>query len=595
MVSVSTSAACLPVSTPERRQPAGRRPRLASSLLAALLLVCLAVPSVQAQSGLGLPRLTDGSSFDPMEQLRDLSPGTSLPGTALLEGAVDPDRYVVGPGDLFQVTIGGAQPLALTVPVSADGMLVLPESGGLEAAGRSLAAVRRSTLESLRQRYRNVDIQVSLIQPRQFYVHVAGAVPQPGRYPVLPVARVANALTYAFADTLRAPLSNAAFRPSLRTVRVERADTTLLVDVTRYLTTGDVAHNPYLQDGDVVTVPAYDPAQRSVFVDGEVPFRGAFAYRPGDTVLDLFALAAGPLERPASVTLRLTRQGPDGQPVSDTFALADLQSGATPAPAIEPLDHLYVVPPSRTRGTVTVDGFVAFPGTYPVELGESTIGDLLEQAGGVREDALGRAAYLMRPLTDQPPPAGVQSLPSLQERQTQQLILRADSAAFLQRMRLADFDIFSRTYFAQALREQGRVPIDLTSAEARATFVQQGDRLVVPRDTRTVTVFGQVARPGYYPYEPGLTADDYIARAGGTGPGARGTYLLDAGTQEVSTDGDTVVRSGDALFVDGVSSTDDVRVEQLRLQKSDQRLRRFALVVQTLTALATTYLLVRVR
>ncbi|MEM1128737.1 MAG: SLBB domain-containing protein [Bacteroidota bacterium] len=571
----------------------GRLVRRLWLLSAGLLLI---TASAQAQSGFGLPGLSVQQPFDPLQQLRSLSSPASLANSVLLEGAVDPATYAVGPGDVFQVTIGGPQPIAVAAPVSADGRLIVPDIGGVEAAGRPLGEVREEAERLLQERFQNVSVQVALVQPRQFYVHVAGAVPQPGRYPVLPVARVSNALTLAFADTLRAPLRNPAFRPSLRTVQVTRGDSLFTVDLTRYLTTGDVAFNPYLHDGDQVRVPAYDPAQQSVFVDGDVPFSGSFAYRPGDTVLDLLALAAGPVVPQATTTLRHARYQADGSATTQTFELEALQADPDSAPLVEPLDHLFVVPASRTRATATVEGFVHFPGTYPIELGVTTVEELVERAGGLRDDALAQGAHLMRPLSQPaPPPAGVEPPLTLQERQQRLLTLEADSAAFLQRMRLLGFDVFSRTYFAQALLDQGRVPINLDEPDERATYLQPGDRLVVPRDEQTVIVFGQVERPGYLVHEPGLRVEEYIRRAGGRGPAATTTYLLRAGTYEPSTSGRETVNSGDVIFIDGDIASIDPDVEQLRVQDRNLRQQRINLVVSSVVSLTTTIILVLTR
>src|SRR5690606_23018989 len=117
----------------------------------------------------------------------------------------------------------------------------------------------------------------SLAQPRQFYVHVVGAVPIPGRYLALPVARVSDVLQLAFADTTTLPVSNFAYRPSLRNVDLTRRDgESVSVDLARYFSTGETEFNPYVRDGDVVNVGAFRVDERAVFVNGAVPFPGTY-------------------------------------------------------------------------------------------------------------------------------------------------------------------------------------------------------------------------------------------------------------------------------------------------------------------------------
>src|SRR5690606_16187626 len=114
----------------------------------------------------------------------------------------------------------------------------------------------------------------------------------PGRFLALPMSRVSDLLQLAFADTTAAPVSNDAYRPSLRNVLLKRRDgNEVTVDIARYLSTGEKDANPYVRDGDVINVPAYKVAERAVFVNGAVPFAGAYDHRPDDTLLDLLNVA----------------------------------------------------------------------------------------------------------------------------------------------------------------------------------------------------------------------------------------------------------------------------------------------------------------
>lgn len=189
-----------------------------------------------AQDGLG-PRGGDGDILgsNPLTQLRQrLQERTALGMAVAMEGAVDAEAYLVGPGDGFMISIGGPQPLAVAIPVTADGRLILPDGEVIEADGRRLRDVRDDALAALRRTYRSVRVDVSLAQPRQFYVHVSGAVPMPGRYLALPVARVSDLLQLAFADTVNAPVSNPTYRPSLRNIDLTRRDgSTTSIDLAR--------------------------------------------------------------------------------------------------------------------------------------------------------------------------------------------------------------------------------------------------------------------------------------------------------------------------------------------------------------------------
>jgi protein involved in polysaccharide export with SLBB domain len=46
-------------------------------------------------------------------------------------------------------------------------------------------------------------------------------------------------------------------------------------------------------------------------------------------------------------------------------------------------------------------------------------------------------------------------------------------------------------------------------------YVRPGDEIVIPRAQPYVSVVGEVVRPGSIPFESGMDADAYVARAGG--------------------------------------------------------------------------------
>ena len=52
-----------------------------------------------------------------------------------LEGVVDPDQYIVGPGDIFVISIIGSNPYLIEAAVTPTGQLIIPEIGSVEANG----------------------------------------------------------------------------------------------------------------------------------------------------------------------------------------------------------------------------------------------------------------------------------------------------------------------------------------------------------------------------------------------------------------------------------------------------------------------------
>lgn len=561
-----------------------------------LLALSLPSPALQAQDTfLGLSGFTS-TSHNPLEVLRQRLTQSNAGSVPLpLEGALDPEAYRIGPGDLFTIAIGGLETVTVPTPVTADGYLLLPMARSLPVAGLTLAEARRQALAMLRQTYSNVPVEVTLTQPRQFYVHVSGAVPLPGRYLALPVSRVSDILNLAYADTVRTPVANFDFRPSLRNVTVERRDGTVLSpDLARYFATGATAHNPYLSDGDVIVVPAYAPAYASVYVDGAVAFPGAYDHRPGDTALDLLALATGDDALAGLARARLTRTAADGTVETLDLDLDALRTAPEAAPVLQPRDHLSVPRATLPGGTAKVEGMVFNPGTYPISQGQTTLGNLLDRAGGLRPEAFLRGAYLER-LALPAPEARLLQNNRFEPGTGRPMLVRPDTLEILQRLRLADLDFMSRAYFTQELRMQNRVSINLEAALADGAapiVLRDGDRLVVPRDEGAVFVFGQVLQPGYVTHQPGQQAQYYIDAAGGSGPLATIAYVLKAGTGQYVPAYETDIRSGDMVFLDRRADIADTpEMQRLVLEegrvRADARIRTSQVILQSVGTLAS--------
>ena len=567
---------------------------LALPVLAALWLAT--VPPTAAQIGTApAGRLTPPRAVVPPRPAPDAGAGLAL------AGPVDADAYLVGPGDVFAVSVGGSVPRQTTATVTADGLLVIAEAGTFRAAGRSLAAVRAEARAALDRQYRNVPTDVALAVPRQFSVFVSGAVPLPGRQTVSALGRVEDALgattgegltPLGLADYQAPPRAETERRPALRNVLVTgRGGAEDRVDLLRYYATGDLAYNPLLRDGDAVHLPTFDPAREGVSVGGAVDRPGIYDWRPGDTAAALVAVAAGRDVAGRVDAVRRTRVVA-GRPQSVEVPLAE--AGELD---VLPRDQLSVVAAAPDAAFASAVGEVRFPGTYPIVSGATTLAELVDAAGGLADDALARAAYLERTARPTPDP-DPSSLFAASPRPLTQA--RLDSA-LTDLGTLSDLGLVGRRYYLTETLSPGRVAADVGGAADVRLLA--GDRLVVPRDVGTVRLTGQVARPGYVPFVEGRTAADYVASAGGLGPAARTVYVVDARTGALVAGDGTPVQRGDAVFVDREPTSDSPQIEGLAIQERREerevRQQRQTLLLQTvqvaasvLSAVGTLYLLV---
>lgn len=562
-----------------------------------LLAFVLGLPqSSHAQiSGEAASELLEAAQTNPLLLLRQRLSQSALAASGIpLEGAVDADEYIVGPGDAFTVVINGQDISGAPIAVGADGRIAMPDAGLVAVGGMTLQSARDTISEALARYYEDAETDVSLVQSRQFYVHVSGAVPIPGRYLALPVSRVSNVIELAFADTTSLPVANPAFQPSFRNIEVRHPDgSASTVDLMRYMTTGETASNPYLQDGDVVFVPTFNPEYASVSVGGYVPYPGSYEYRSGDRLGDLLAMAGGVEVAGGVESVTVTRASADGL-FTRTFAADDLKSDEAVMFALENLDVISVQERSEERGLVRIEGRVQNPGAYPIVDGITTLQQVLAAAGGLRDDALVRGAYLERrslPDASQDLVPDRMVNPELAVRQA----LRSDTIAVFQRLRLTDLDLISRSYFIQELAFQNRVSLDIEAVlngEGPGVPLRAGDRLFVPRDDASVYIFGQVLQPGYLPVVQGQSVATYLALAGGRSDVAGRVLVIDPATGAYHEDLNRSLRSGDIVFVDkDATVSDDPELERLLIEReraqADARIRTMQAIFQGVTSVAS--------
>ena len=525
---------------------------------------------------------------DPQEELRRaMLTQVGQSGLLALEGAVDPNEYLIGPGDVFRLMIGGLSPREIPLTVSASGVLPLPEAGALNVGGKTLAEVVDSAMELLESRYVNAPISLSLAQARSFYVHVTGSVIKTGRFLMLPASRVSDVVLQALSsgvmttrqtnedvevdfvapEQLFRPETNEAYKPALRNIQVQHRDgTEALIDLPRYQTTGNTDHNPLLRDGDRINVPAYHEIRESIRISGDVAWPGLYDWRPDDTIASLLDLATGgrPLNSAAQFRLMRWRDG-----VYHTVLDQSIEELEQNLVGDQPLiagDHLTIY--EQKTATAIIEGWVNYPGEYRIEGGVTTLTQLVELAGGLRDGASTNAATLERTsqnnLIDTP-----------QNLAESELVPTSTSDPTGR--------LFSESFLRPFSGELGsHVAADIAGALSGGSediVLYDGDRLIFPRDEGTVLVTGNVPQPGYVTFVSGMTAKYYVDRVGGSGPEADNIYIYNGSSSTVRQGANEPVRPGDIVFVS--------RLDQLSVTARQARVQQVQVLVGVVSAAAT--------
>ncbi|MEO0974102.1 MAG: polysaccharide biosynthesis/export family protein, partial [Pseudomonadota bacterium] len=244
-----------------------------------------------------------------------------------------PGNYEIGPGDVLEVNLFGADGERMELTVDRDGRVALPQIGPVAVAGLSLDEVRNELRTRIGTQMIGVTTSVTIQRLRAIQVFVLGDVKQPGAYTVDSLTTVTNALLLG---------GGVRENGTLRRVQLKRDGRSVTtLDLYDLLLKGDTRNDQRLRNGDVVFVPSIGPV---VGVEGEVNRAARYELRQAATVGDLLDLAGGLRADAQADAARLERILPSG---GRTVVDVDLTSASGRAQALRNGDVLRVIPTSR--------------------------------------------------------------------------------------------------------------------------------------------------------------------------------------------------------------------------------------------------------
>ncbi|MGH7730092.1 MAG: SLBB domain-containing protein [Candidatus Eiseniibacteriota bacterium] len=462
----------------------GRRGAVAgaAAIAAIAALLRLATPPAAAQNvpstpGPGIPTPT-------------LPSPTSVLGqgpAGIVTAPVDPDTYVVGPGDVFQLTLSGRVTRSEFLTVGPEGALLVPGQGLVKVSGSTLADVRRRLLGSLAGEFRGVRIDLQLSRVRQMRIYVTGDVKEPGAMQVTATSRLSEALS---AMTLQDGASR-------RNVELRRRDRKRIIgDLELFNRTGRYDLNPFLQDGDIVHVPT---AVEFVEVHGAVARPGRIELGPSDSLRTLLDLAGGPLPSAQADRCLLVRWRTPAQAESLWFALADVYSDVS-NPSLRDGDRAFIffTSPFQPLERGSVYGEVENPGVYPLVTGQSRLSHLI------------RAAHGFLPRADLSTIRVFRAARSADTDPEFERLIRLSRGE----MTDSEFEILRAKLAAR--REDYRVDwFRLEQSPELDILLRDGDIVRVDPLHASVRVEGEVRRPGIVEFAPRRSVDAYVKLAGG--------------------------------------------------------------------------------
>jgi protein involved in polysaccharide export with SLBB domain len=403
----------------------------------------------------------------------------AVPALPPVDAAMDPDAYVCGPGDVFELNFWGLQNFKLRSTIDLEGRAFVAKVGYFDLKGKTLSQARRVIREEVAHYYPRLSFDLVLAEPRTFMVQVVDAVGKPGSYPARAVDRLA---------TIVARAGGLASNGSKRRIEIRRRDGQILhPDLVLFGLTGDVKHNPYLLDGDVVRVPFEDLAAT---ITGGVNRPGRYELVGARDLPELLSLAGGLAPNatqllPVSVVSRL----PDDR--QDQKLVPFAPDGTPPPVPLRREDAVRIPVHSELQRSVTVIGAIAGAQVTRGKTGDATA-SAPEETSSTRR------------------------LPFVEGDSVRTLLDRVGGVG-----PLADLD---RSYI---LRKGVPVPVNLHALLMLKDLtadrpIELDDTLVVPFKRRNILIEGAVFKPGEYPYNPTFGIDQYLSLAGGRNRSAVG-------------------------------------------------------------------------
>lgn len=367
-----------------------------------------------------------------------------------------PDSYVLGPGDEVIIDVYGNSQRSDKLKIAPDGTITTAYGGPIDVSGKTLQQASSAINSRLKPFYSGSRIKVSIGQTRAITVNVMGEVLTPGSYTLSAFATVFHALYQAGGVNDIGTLRN------IKVCRRGRVVTT--VDVYDYILSGRLSGNIMLEDNDVILVDTYE---HLIDVRGFVKRPMLYEAKSGESLFTILEYAGGfrgdAYKELVTVERMHNADAYVFTPSADDFTHFLLTDG-----------DVVTVTHSETRFTnmAEVKGAVYRPGRYEIGETAQTVRTMIEQAGGLKEEALRTRAILLR--------------------------MRPD-------------------------RTREAITIDLEGIMAGTSIdvpIQNEDELTISSREREIndqslTIEGEIYVPGSYHFAQNMTVEDLITMAGG--------------------------------------------------------------------------------
>jgi polysaccharide biosynthesis/export protein len=232
------------------------------------------------------------------------------------------ERYRIGPGDVLDIRIFNRPQLSRdAVRVEGAGVIRMPLiDGEIMAACKTEGELAKEIATRYLKFYKNPQVDVFIKEYHAREVALIGAVTEQGRYQLSRRMRLLELLTYAKGPSDKAGETVNIVRGSKPDICEDNSHS--VDDASGFISLrlndtlrGEEKANPYVQAGDIVTIP--EAAQ--VYVVGNVYSPKPLSMKDPITVSRAIAMAGGPLRDSKVDRVRIVRQQPGSAARSEIY------------------------------------------------------------------------------------------------------------------------------------------------------------------------------------------------------------------------------------------------------------------------------------
>ena len=491
----------------------------------------------------------DLQNFDILKQIEPSATTNTIYNDQLMEGAIDATKYIVGPNDIFSLGIWGVVNTPLPISVSPEGSLIIPSVGEVAVSGLTLSEAKSRVIAAVKKRFISAEITLTLVSPRRFIVTVTGV--GQGTYPTSAIMRASSIIAFIFSDSVSLmksgtmPFERSSF--SMRNIKLTRKNGEISrIDLYKYFATRDERFNPFLREGDVLTLQKYDWEGKFLAVQGAVQFPGVFEYIEGDDLETAIELVRGVTTVANMDSIIISRMDLTATKMEKFIVSFDREKHMK----LEANDRVYVNAYAEQRRDfkVLVLGEVVRPGNYPITLNTTRLSDIIIEAGGLLPNSYLPNSEVYRKLdTFFIQTKNRDTLENVYTRRLNDIVSNKEE---------------KESFDQDLLYKIGRVNVDFDKMSegdnSQDIVLKDGDIIYIADNKKLVYVYGQVNRPGFVPYKEGADAQYYVDAAGGYGERADEdeVRVIKFKTREWLEPDEATIQSSDFVYVPRVIKRD---------------------------------------